>query len=73
MNAPYYADLNPDYPSRYAKRWAVFYRWDGGRTHAVPGCQYATRIAAERCATRWNDAERDDLYPAWPLSADLAG
>lgn len=63
MKAPYYADLNPDYPSRYAKRWAVLYRWDGGQIHRVD--QFATRRAAERCAERWNDAERDPENPVW--------
>lgn len=64
MRAPYYADLNPDYPSRYAKRWAVFYRFDGGQIRRT-GDQFATRKAAERCAEKWNDAERDPIYPAW--------
>lgn len=63
MKAPYYADLNPDYPSRYAKRWAVLYSYDGGSIRRVD--QFATRRAAEACAQRWNDAERDPINPAW--------
>jgi hypothetical protein len=57
MEAPYFADLNPDYPSRYAKRWAVFYRYDAGGLQRVG--QFTTRKAAERCAERWNDTELD--------------
>lgn len=69
MSDPYYADLNPDYPSRFAKRWAVFYRFDGGairRAEPRASMQFATRAAAERCAAQWNDAERDlDSHTTW--------
>ena len=61
----YFADLNPDYPSKYEKRWAVFYRFDpaGETVRAQPSrwLEFATRKAAERAAAKCEEAERDPL------------
>jgi hypothetical protein len=61
----YFADLNPDYPSRYERRWAVFYRFDpaGPTVRAQPrySLTFATRKAAERNAALLDRAEFDPL------------
>lgn len=61
MAQRYYADLNPAYPSRYAKRWAVFMRQPTGAPLYVARAkrageilQYTTRKAAERKAAELN-------------------
>jgi hypothetical protein len=55
----FYADLNPGFPSRNEKRYAIFdvnTRWVVARSIAP---QYANRKSAERCAERMNAMERE--------------
>lgn len=52
-----YADINPAYPSRGAKRWAIFWRvTQGVAADRVPHFirQYSSRRAAESAARKQN-------------------
>lgn len=56
----FYADLNPYYPSRGEKRYAVMYRSEDGRIHRAPGVgSFAARKSAENNAAKLQAKENE--------------
>lgn len=53
----YYVDLNPRFPGRGERRWAVLY--NGGCDRLTHVDSFTHRKYAEKCARAWNDAEYD--------------